>query len=136
MLKFVLCLGLLVPVVFISQSAIAAPVTCSPMAFPPSLPGCVPVPGSQNAWAVRATGTPAAGRENEPLGEDLMALSFGLGSTFTAPNLSFLVLSENGLFSDWIFFAVSPNEVVVEFLDLQDSPNPPPLTVPSMVIGT
>jgi hypothetical protein len=131
MLKPTLFLSLLIPAVFISQAASAAPVTCT---TGPGSEACVSAPGFVNAWVFP--------EDRNEAGFFLFVVNFGPGSTFISPDspfpgavsTPFVILESQSpqLQSDLIFVPtnrvpVTPN-LVVEFLDGGDQPltvNPP-----------
>jgi hypothetical protein len=118
-----------------AERAVAVTVTCTASDNPngpsPQLPGCVPVPGSSNTWAIPAQ-APGIDEASDANGEQIMALHFGPGSTYTSSETSFVIAEADGGISDLITISTDTGEVVVTFI----GDPPAPMAAGAAQIGT
>jgi hypothetical protein len=110
---------------FFAEPAAAVTVTCTASDNPdgpsPQLPGCVPVPGSSNAWVIPAQ-APGIDEATDANGEQIMALHFGPGSTYTSSETRFFIPEDDGGISDLITVSTDTGEVIITFIG--DPPSP------------
>jgi hypothetical protein len=124
----------LAAVLSLAEPAPAVTVTCTASDNPdgpsPQLPGCVPVPGSSNAWVIPAQ-APGIDEASDANGEQIMALHFGPGSTYESNETRFVIAEHDGGISDLITVSADTGEVVVTFI----GDPPAPMAADAIQIG-